>query len=251
MSGNHDFLSGLGLHRDLRRQRCVLCHGAHEPGRISPVSSPRVACKSAFLVLSSSAREKRGGRGGHADRHLIPGPHQSSAPTADLLFRTRIVHPFANPVNPKPQTLQHPCGADEYVTMEENAGADYSTCALTLSSIQGNANYNLTTHAVPCPTDVCVAKCNATGEATGFQCYNTSVTMDATQDAANNRGLAMGCPGSHGMNNTMFMAGKAHGDCEAGHVHYAHEETTASAAGAAVARAAALVGSIALGLVLA
>ena len=87
--------------------------------------------KSAFLVLSSSAREKRGGRGGHADRHLIPGPHQSSAPTADLLFRTRIVHPFANPVNPKPQTLQHPCGADEYVTMEENAGADYSTCALT------------------------------------------------------------------------------------------------------------------------
>jgi len=76
----------------------------------------------------------------------------------------------------------------------------------------------------------------------------------------------MGCPGSHGMNNTMFMAGRAHGDCEAGHVHYAHEETTASAAGAAVARheettasaagaavarAAALVGSIALGLVLA
>ena len=135
--------------------------------------------------------------------------------------------------------------------MEAGAGVDYSTCELTLSSIQGNANYNLTTHAVPCPTDVCVAKCNATGEATGFQCYNTSVTMDATQDAANNRGLAMGCPGSHGMNNTMFMAGKAHGDCEAGHVHYAHEETTASAAGAAVARAAALVGSIALGLVLA
>ena len=136
------------------------------------------------------------------------------------------------------------------------AGADYSTCELTLSSIQGNANYNLTTHAVPCPSDVCVAKCNATGAATGFQCYNTSVTLDATQDAANNRGLAMGCPGSHGMNNTMFMAGKAHGDCEAGHVHYAHEETTASAAGAAVtraavARAAALVGSIALGLVLA
>ena len=251
MSGNHDFLSGLGLHRDLRRQRCVLCHGAHEPGRISPVSSPRVAWKSAFLVLSSSAREKRGGRGGHADRHLIPGPHQSSAPTADLLFRTRIVHPFAYPVNPKPQTLQHPCGADEYVTMEENAGANYSTCVLTLTSIQGKADYALATHAVPCPSDVCVAKCNATGAATGFQCYNTSVTMDATQDAANNRGLAMGCPGSHGMNNTMFMAGKAHGDCEAGHVHYAHEEHTASAAGAAVARVAALVGSIALGLVLA
>ena len=135
--------------------------------------------------------------------------------------------------------------------MEAGAGVDYSTCELTFSSIQGNANYNLTTHAVPCPSDVCVAKCNATGAATGFQCYNTSVTMDATQDAANNRGLAMGCPGSHGMNNTMFMAGKAHGDCEAGHVHYAHEETTASAAGAAVARAAALVGSIALGLVLA
>ena len=135
--------------------------------------------------------------------------------------------------------------------MEAGAGVDYSTCELTLSSIQGNANYNLTTHAVPCPSDVCVAKCNATGAATGFQCYNTSVTMDATQDAANNRGLAMGCPGSHGMNNTMFMAGKAHGDCEAGHVHYAHEENTASAAGAAVARAAALVGSIALGLVLA
>ena len=135
--------------------------------------------------------------------------------------------------------------------MEAGAGVDYSTCELTLSSIQGNANYTLTTHAVPCPSDVCVAKCNATGAATGFQCYNTSVTMDATQDAANNRGLAMGCPGSHGMNNTMFMAGKAHGDCEAGHVHYAHEETTASAAGAAVARAAALVGSIALGLVLA
>ena len=135
--------------------------------------------------------------------------------------------------------------------MEAGAGADYSTCALTLSSIMGNADYALTTHAVPCPTDVCVAKCNATGEATGFQCYNTSVLMDPTQDAANNRGLAMGCPGSHGMNNTMFMAGRAHGDCEAGHVHYAHEETTASAAGAAVARAAALVGSIALGLVLA
>ena len=46
------------------------------------------------------------------------------------------------------------------------------------------------------------------------------------------------------MNNTMFMAGRAHGDCEAGHVHYAHEETTASAAGAAVARAAALVGTM-------
>ena len=103
--------------------------------------------------------------------------------------------------------------------MEAGAGADYSTCALTLSSIMGNADYALTTHAVPCPTDVCVAKCNATGEATGFQCYNTSVLMDATQDAANNRGLAMGCPGSHGMNAT-FMAGKAHGDCEAGHVQF-------------------------------
>ena len=144
--------------------------------------------------------------------------------------------------------------------MEENAGANYSTCVLTLTSIQGKADYALATHAVPCPSDVCVAKCNATGAATGFQCYNTSVTMDATQDAANNRGLAMGCPGSHGTSVQMdatqdaanaFMAGKLHGECEAGHVHYAHEETTASAAGAAVARAAALVGSIALGLVLA
>ena len=80
--------------------------------------------------------------------------------------------------------------------------------------------YKTAEHVVPCPSAVCETKCTASGAASGFHCFNTSVLMDSTALEANERGLAMGCLGSHPMGNMgMHMAGAGHGDCLVGHNH--------------------------------
>ena len=139
------------------------------------------------------------------------------------------------------------------------ASDDYSTCNLTLANIMNVTAYATATHVVPCPSDVCADKCTAEGANSTsdglFNCFNTSVTTDATAAAANHRALAMGCVGNHAMNMsgmTKYMVGAVHGDCPAGSVHFhdadhddhddsaaAAKSATTSAAAAKVARAAA------------
>ena len=103
---------------------------------------------------------------------------------------------------------------------------DYSTCDLTQTNIMDVDGYATTTHVVPCPSDVCADKCTAEGATSDglFNCFNTSVTKDATAAAANHRALAMGCVGNHDMNMSsgmiMYMVGADHGDCPAGSVHF-------------------------------
>ena len=110
------------------------------------------------------------------------------------------------------------------------------------------AGYATATHVVPCPSDVCEAQCNSTADGASngvFNCFNTSVTMDATAAAANHRALAMGCVGNHAMNMssgmTMYMVGVDHGDCPAGSVHFHDDDHDDSAAARATFAAAALV----------
>lgn len=123
----------------------------------------------------------------------------------------------ANDVNPEPLFLprpaQHPCGAGNYVAREP-----YKTCALTQTAIMAVDEYKTAEHVVACPSAVCETKCTASGAASGFHCFNTSVLMDHTAEEANERALAMGCVGSHRMGN-MSMAGATHGDCLKGHNH--------------------------------
>jgi hypothetical protein len=108
----------------------------------------------------------------------------------------------------------HPCGLYKTVHVVE-----FFTCAQTLINIVNVSAYNTSTHVVPCLADVCVEKCTATCSATGFQYINTSTLMDITEAAANNRGLAMGCPGSQVVN-SMYMTGYNMGDCDLGRVRY-------------------------------
>ena len=134
------------------------------------------------------------------------------------------------------------------------ASDDYSTCNLTLANIRNVAAYDTATHVVPCPSDVCADKCTAEGATSDglFNCFNTSVTTDATALAANHRALAMGCVGNHAMNMsgmTNYMVGVNHGDCPAGSVHFHdddhddhdHDDHDHSAAARATFAAAALV----------
>jgi len=117
----------------------------------------------------------------------------------------------------------------------------------------GVSAYATATHVVPCPSDVCEEKCTAEGTTWSdglFNCFNTSITMDATAAAANHRALAMGCVGNHAMNMsgmTKYMAGAAHGTCEAGYVHFHDDDhDDHSAAARATFAAAALVVALAL-----
>ena len=119
------------------------------------------------------------------------------------------------------------------------ASDDYSTCNLTLANIMDVSAYATATHVVPCPSDVCADKCTAEGATSDglFNCFNTSVTKDATAAAANHRALAMGCVGNHAMNMsgmTMYMVGVGHGDCPAGSVHFHDDDHDDSAAAALV-----------------
>ena len=148
---------------------------------------------------------------------------------------------------------QHPCGTGEYAEPEELDDLDFSTCAKSFDVIIGNIDYETATHVVPCPTDVCFSECEALGEATTgtFQCFNASTLMSATEALANNRGLAMGCPGSHYMSDmAAYMAGHGMGDCKASHVHFAHEDHDDSAA-YAVSSVVAVVSTVALAFALA
>lgn len=148
---------------------------------------------------------------------------------------------------------QHPCGTGEYAEPEDANDLDFSNCAKSFNAIMKNINYTTATHVVPCPTDVCVSKCATLGEATNgtFQCFNASTLMSATEDLANNRGLAMGCPGSHYMSDmAAYMAGHGMGDCEASHVHFAHEDHDDSAA-YAISSVVAVVSTVALAFALA
>lgn len=103
-------------------------------------------------------------------------------------------------------------------------------------------------HVVACPSSVCADQCSAEGASGSFNCFNNTKLMDMTKLAANERALAIGCTGSHEMNN-MFMAGSAHHDCEAGHNHNDYMEVVSAAnerkmfsfAVAAVAAGAALM----------
>ena len=144
-------------------------------------------------------------------------PSVSSDPPA-LDSRRRsdgLTYPFTDLFTFTSSPLQHPCGADKYVAREE-----YKTCALTETAIMAFDAYKTAEHVVPCPSAVCETKCTASGAASGFHCFNTSVLMDSTALEANERGLAMGCLGSHPMGNMgMHMAGAGHGDCLVGHNH--------------------------------
>ena len=88
-------------------------------------------------------------------------------------------------------------------------------------------DYKTAEHVVACPSAVCATKCTDSGAAAGFHCFNTSMLMDSTAEAANERALAMGCVGNHGMN-SMFMAGEKHGDCLKGHNHNDYMATGAA-----------------------
>ena len=104
------------------------------------------------------------------------------------------------------------------------------------------------THVVACPSSVCAAQCSAEGASGSFNCFDNTNLMDSTKLAANERALAIGCTGSHEMNN-MFMAGPASHDCKVGHNHNdymeavsaADERKTISFAVAAIAAGAALM----------
>lgn len=149
---------------------------------------------------------------------------------------------------------QHPCGTGEYAEPEDTNDLDFSDCAKSFDVIMGNINYRTATHVVPCPTDVCVSECASLGEATTgtFQCFNASTLMSANESLANNRGLAMGCPGSHNMSNMAgYMAGHDMGDCEASHVHFAHHEDHDDSAAYAVSSVVAVVSTFALAFALA
>ena len=123
---------------------------------------------------------------------------------------------------------------------------DYSTCNLTETNIMDVTRYATTTHVVPCPSEVCEEECTQDATSVGvFNCFNTSVTMDMTEAAANHRGLAVGCPGNHAMN-TMFMRGDTHGACEAGYVHFHDDDHDDSAAARATFAAASLALALAL-----
>ena len=70
---------------------------------------------------------------------------------------------------------------------------DYSTCNLTQTNIMDVSGYATATHVVPCPSEVCEEECTQDATSVGvFNCFNTSVTMDMTEAAANHRGLAVG-----------------------------------------------------------
>lgn len=122
-----------------------------------------------------------------------------------------------------PRPAQHPCGAGKYVAKEQ-----YKTCALTQTAIMGVDAYKTAEHVVACPSAVCATKCTASGAASGFHCFNTSVLMDSTAAEANERALAMGCVGNHGMGSN-FMAGETHGDCLVGHNHNDYMATAGAA----------------------
>ena len=84
--------------------------------------------------------------------------------------------------------------------------------------------YTTAEHVVACPSAVCATKCNASG----FHCFNNTVLMDSTAEEANERALAMGCVGNHGMGSN-FMAGETHGDCLVGHNHNDYMATAGAA----------------------
>ena len=165
------------------------------------LSRPNAGAPGASRTLDASSAG--GGAAGGGRERRVPDRRPSSARTPPPFSRT-----------------QHPCGADEYVASDE-----YSTCDLTLANIMNVSAYATATHVVPCPSDVCEEKCTAEGATSDglFNCFNTSITTDATAAAANHRALAMGCVGNHAMNmsgTTKYMVGAAHGTCEAGYVHF-------------------------------
>ena len=144
-----------------------------------------------------------------------------------------------------PESLysQHPCGAGKLIP-----NPTLQTCALTYTNIMSDDDLKTATHVVACPSSVCAAQCSAEGASGSFNCFDNTNLMDSTKLAANERALAMGCTGSHEMNN-MFMAGPASHDCKVGHNHNdymeavsaADERRTISFAVAAVAAGAALM----------
>lgn len=165
------------------------------------LSRPNAGAPGASHTLDASSAG--GSPAGVCRERRVPDRRPSSARTPPPFSRT-----------------QHPCGADEYVASDE-----YSTCNLTLANIMNVSAYATATHVVPCPSDVCEEKCTAEGATSDglFNCFNTSITTDATAAEANHRALAMGCVGNHAMNmsgTTKYMVGAEHGTCEAGYVHF-------------------------------
>jgi hypothetical protein len=144
-----------------------------------------------------------------------------------------------------PESLysQHPCGAGKLIP-----NPTLQTCAQTYANIMSDDDLKTATHVVACPSSVCADQCSAEGASGSFNCFNNTKLMDMMKLAANERALAIGCTGSHEMNN-MFMAGSAHHDCEAGHNHNDYMEVVSAAnerkmfsfAVAAVAAGAALM----------
>ena len=159
--------------------------------------------------------------------------------TRNAGFLTRPPSPRANPL----EHSQHPCGAGKLIP-----NPTLQTCALTYENIMSDDDLKTATHVVACPSSVCAAQCSAEGASGSFNCFDNTNLMDSTKLAANERALAMGCTGSHEMNN-MFMAGPASHDCKVGHNHNdymeavsaADERKTISFAAAAVAAGAALM----------
>ena len=87
-------------------------------------------------------------------------PSVSSDPPA-LDSRRRsdgLTYPFTDLFTFPSSPLQHPCGADKYVAME-----NYKTCALTETAIMAVDEYKTAEHVVACPSAVCETKCTASG----------------------------------------------------------------------------------------